>query len=101
VLANDSAPGARGIPGIENLLYFTAQTVELGQLLFQQCAHMDTRPRLRTPQVYDVADLLQREAEPTCLGDEVQDAQDVGVVHAIPGLGPAGFRHDAARFVQA
>jgi len=35
------------------------------------------------------------------LGDEVQNAQDVGVIHAIAGLGPARFRHDAARFVQA
>jgi len=101
VLAHGSAPRAGGIPVIENPLYLTTQTVELGQLLFQQCAHMDTGPRLRRPQVDDVADLLQREAEPAGLGDEVQDAQGVGVVHAIAGLGPARLRHDAARFVQA
>jgi hypothetical protein len=101
VLANDSASGAGDIPGLEYLLHFTAQTVELGQLLFQQCAHVDTGPRLRRSQVDDVADLLQREAEPPRLGDEVQDAQGVGVVHAIAGMGPARFRHDTARFVQA
>jgi hypothetical protein len=71
VLANDSAPGTRGIPGIENLLHFTAQNIELGQLPLQQRAHVHTRPRLRTPEVNDVADLLQRQAEPTRLGDEV------------------------------
>jgi hypothetical protein len=101
VLAHDSAPRAGGIPAIENLLHLTTQTVELGQLLFQQRAHMDTGPRLRRSQVDDVADLLQREAEPACLGDEVQDAQSARVVHAIPGLCPTGFWHDAARFVQA
>ena len=101
MLAHDSAPRAEGVPAIENLLHLTTQTVELDQLLFQQCAHVDTRPRLRSPQVDDVADLLQRETEPACLGDEVQDAQGVGVVDAIAGLGPARLRHDAARLVQA
>jgi len=47
-----------------------------------------------------VADLLQRQAEPAGLGDEVQDAQDVRLVHAIAGGRPPRLRHDAARFIQ-
>jgi hypothetical protein len=101
VLAHDSAPRGGAVPAIKNLLHFTTQTIELAQLLFQQCAHMDTGSGLRRPEADDVADLLQREAKPTRLGDEMQDAEDVGVVHAVACLGPPGFRHDAARFVQA
>jgi hypothetical protein len=52
-----------------------------------------------------VADLLQRQAEPAGLGDEVQDAQDVSLVHAIPGGRPprldtmprASYRRSALR----
>jgi hypothetical protein len=58
-------------------------------------------PTLRRPQVDDVADLLQREAEPARLGDEVQDAQDISVVHAIPCGGASRRRHDAACFIEA
>jgi hypothetical protein len=35
------------------------------------------------------------------LGDEVQDAQDVRVVYAIPRVGAPWLRHDAACFVEA
>ena len=62
---------------------------------------MDTRTRLRTPQVDDVADLLQREAEPARLGNEVQDAQDISVVRAIPRWRPPWLGHDAACFVES
>ena len=62
---------------------------------------MDARPRFRAPQVDDVADLLQRKAEPARLGDEVQDAQDLSVVHAIAGWAPPRLRHDAACFIEA
>ena len=48
-----------------------------------------------------MADLLQREAEAARLGDEVQDAQDISVVHAIPCAGASRRRHDAACFIEA
>ena len=35
------------------------------------------------------------------MGDEVQDAQDLSVVHAIAGWGPSRLRHDAACFIEA
>lgn len=47
-----------------------------------------------------MADLLQREAEPTRLGDKVQDAQDLGVIYAIARRRPPGFAHDATRFIE-
>ena len=62
---------------------------------------MDAWTPLGTPERHDVADLLQREAEPARLDDEVQDAQDISVVHAIPGGGASRLRHDAACFVEA
>jgi len=101
VLADDPAPCARGVPGVEDLLHFPPQAVELGQLLFQQRAHVDAWTRLRTPERHDMADLLQREAEPARLRDEVQHTEHVGRIHAIPGGGASRLRHDAACFVEA
>jgi len=100
-LAHESAPCARGVPAVENFLHFLSQAVEVRQLLFQQRAHVNAWPTFRRPQVDDVADLLQRKAEPARLGDEVQDVQDLSVVHAIAGWGPPRLRHDAACFIEA
>ena len=77
------------------------QTVEVRELLLQQGPHVDTRSRLRAPQGDNVANLFQRQPESPRLRHEVQDAQHVDVVHAIPGWRASWLRHDASGLIEA
>lgn len=77
------------------------QLSQLGGLLFQEGAHVGAGHRPGTALPRDPGDLAQGEAQPSSLGDEVEHAEHVSRVYAIPGGGPARARNDALSLVQA
>ncbi len=74
---------------------------QLSGLLFQEGAHVRAGHRPGAALARDPGDLAQREAQPPSLSNEVEHAQDVSGVDAIPGSRPTCARNDAPRLVQA
>src|SRR5262249_26326791 len=75
--------------------------LEIGGLLFEQRADVPARGGPRAPERDDMTDLRERQAEPTGLPHEGQQAQHIRGIAPVAGWLAPWSLEDAARFVEA
>ena len=87
-------------PGVEDASHSGEHAFEVGGLLLQKGADVDTRGRPRPPERGDVADFSERQPEPPRLRYEREQRQHVSGVPTVARGCPAGRWKDASRLVE-
>jgi hypothetical protein len=87
-------------PAPQDRLHFGEHAFEVSCLLLEQRPDVDARRRATTPQFDDLANLAERQPEPSCLADEGEHSEDIRRIEAIARPGAPRRGHDAPRFIE-